>query len=110
MEDRYGVAIQRGDTVVGHLSQKISTLCSLFIRHGSTINCTISSHRRYLRDLPQGGLEVPCRLCFTETPHKVKKVKLYFYQKTSSSDNTEMMPQSFQNCLISRRPAVVKQK
>ena len=50
------------------------------------INCTILGHHRYLRDLPQGGLEVPCRLRFTATPNIVKKIKLYFNQKTFSSD------------------------
>ena len=110
VEDRYAVAIQRGDTVVGHLPQKISTLCSLFIKHGSTINCTISGHCRYLRNLPQGGLEVPCRLHFTRTPNEVKELKLYFDQKTSSSNNTEMMPPEVPYHLISRRPAAVKQK
>ena len=56
------------------------------------INCTISGHRRYLRDLSQGGLEVPCRLRFTGTPNEAKKVKLYFDQKTSSSNITEITP------------------
>ena len=88
VEDRYAVAVRRGDSVIGHIPQKISTLCSLFIRRGGTINCTVSGHRRYSRDLPQGGLEVPCQLHFTGMPNEVEKVMLYFGQKTCS----EMVP------------------
>ena len=42
MEDRYAVAVHRGNTIVGHLPRKISTMCSLFIRRGGSISCTVS--------------------------------------------------------------------
>ena len=84
VENRYAVADHTGDSVVGH----IPTLCSLFIRRDGTINSTVSGHRRYSADLPQGELEVPCQLHFTGTPNEVEKVMLYFGQKTCS----EMVP------------------
>ena len=62
--DPYAVAVLKSATIVGHLPRKVSTLCSLFIRRGGTIHCRITGRRRYSADLPQGGLEVPCRLQF----------------------------------------------
>ena len=52
------------DNVVGHLPRRISPLCSAFLRRGGTIKCIVDGHRRYSEDLPQGGLEVPCKLVF----------------------------------------------
>ena len=46
--------------IVGHCPQKISSLCSIFIRQGGSITCQVSASRQYSEDLPQGGLEVPC--------------------------------------------------
>ena len=35
------------------------------LRRGGTINATVTSPRQYSRDLPQGGLELPCTYRFT---------------------------------------------
>ena len=42
--------------VVGHLPRTISSVCSIFIRRGGTIHCTITGSWEYLSDLVQGGL------------------------------------------------------
>jgi len=42
----------------------ISAICLLFIRRGSDIHCQVTGNRRYLSDLPQGGLEMPADLIF----------------------------------------------
>ena len=52
-------------TVVGHISQRISSICSILLRRGGTINYTVDRSRRYSSDIPQGGLEIPCILTFT---------------------------------------------
>ena len=63
--DRYAVAVTLHDrTIVGHLAKKISKVCSLFLRRGGFINCTITGNRRNSADLIQGGLELPCTLHF----------------------------------------------
>ena len=50
---------------MGHVPRTISTVCSLFLRRGGgSIECQINGNRRYSRDLPQGGLEIPCVLTF----------------------------------------------
>ena len=68
----------RAGTMVGHLPKKTSSICSLFIRKGGTIDCEVMDpNRKYSRDLPQGGLEVPCVLTLRGTKDLVDKaVKL----------------------------------
>ena len=62
--DRYTVAVKRKGTIVGHLPRKITRMCSLFLWRSGSITCTVTGHRRYSANLPQGGLEVPCSLLF----------------------------------------------
>ena len=52
------------NTIVGHVSQRISASCSAFIRRGGIIQYTVIGNRRYNIDLIQGGLAVPCKLRF----------------------------------------------
>ena len=73
--DPYAVAVLKSATVVGHLPRKVSTLCSLFIRRGGTIHCQITGRRHYSADLPQGGLEVPCRLQFEGSVKELDKLQ-----------------------------------
>ena len=63
--DPYAVAVVTSDDiVVGHLPRNISTLCHIFLRRSGSILVQVSGRRRYSRDLPQGGLELPCSLVF----------------------------------------------
>ena len=55
------MAMRKHDRIVGHVLRTISTLCHLFLSSGGMINCTVNSVRRYSTDLPQEGLEVPCK-------------------------------------------------
>ena len=57
-KDPFAVAVVKSHVTVGHIPRKISSICSMFLRHGGTINCRVTASRRYSRDLPQGGLEV----------------------------------------------------
>lgn len=82
--DRYAVALKKDGVVIGHLPQKISRICSLFIRRGGTIECTVTGTRRYSSDLPQGGLEIPCRLLFSGEKKEINKVKLLYTKKMKS--------------------------
>ena len=67
--DPQAVALKKeidGDLrVVVHVPRRISSSCSIFIRRGGSIKCSITGSRRYSSDLPQGGLEIPCILMFT---------------------------------------------
>ena len=79
--DRYAVALKKDGVVIGHLPQKISRVCSSFIRRGGTIKCIVTGTRRYSTDLPQGGLEIPCLLLFRGERKESNKVKLLFTKK-----------------------------
>ena len=82
--NRYAVALKKDGAVIGHLPQKISRICSLFIRRGGTIECTVTGTRQYSTDLPQGGLEIPCRLLFSGEKKEINKVKLLCTKKMKS--------------------------
>jgi hypothetical protein len=64
--DQYAVAVIKDMvSTVGHEPKQISASCSLFLRRGGIISCTVDGDRRYSNDLPQGGLEIPCTLTFS---------------------------------------------
>ena len=73
--DRYAVAVTKNGTVIGHLPRKMSRMCSVFIRRGGSIACTVTGARRYSSDLPQGGLEIPCTLLFSAKKKEIQKLK-----------------------------------
>ena len=76
-EDRYAVAIRKDEDIIGHIPRKISFLCSIFIRRGGVIRSLITGDRRYSHDLPQGGMEVPCRFVFSGVEKDLNKVKMH---------------------------------
>jgi hypothetical protein len=74
-EDPYTVAIHKTGSTVGHVPRNISCLCTLFLRHGRTISCSVTGQRKRSEDLPQGGLKVPCLLKFNDPCELVDKVE-----------------------------------
>ena len=76
VHDPYCVAVNdQHEVTVGHVPREISTVCSLFLDHQGTISCEIIGWQKYSEVLPQGGLEIPCKLCFTGPAKYVDKVK-----------------------------------
>ena len=73
--NRYAVAVIKSAEIIGHLPRKLSKVCSLVLRRGGSIRSTVTGHMRYLSDLLQGWLEVPCTLLFTGDAKEVKKLK-----------------------------------
>ena len=73
--DRYAVTVEKDGTIIGHLPRKISKVCSVFLRRGGSINCTVTGGKRYSADLPQGGLEIPCTLLFKGKAKEIQKLK-----------------------------------
>ena len=73
--DWYAVAVMKNDLVVGHLPRKFSGLYTLFIRRGGVILCRVAGRRRYSRDLPQGGLEIPCVILLKGLLKELQKLK-----------------------------------
>ena len=77
---------------MGHLPRNISTMCSIFIRHGGIIYYTVLGRWQYSRYLPQGGMEIPCILHFVGIERELKKVKQFFSSIPSILATTQ--PQS----------------
>ena len=46
-KDRFAVAVYKDLSIVGHVPRAISTLCSVFFRHGGIICCVVSGNRQY---------------------------------------------------------------
>ena len=85
VQDMYAVAVikeLRGrKAVVGHLPRQISMVCHLFLRKGSVIACHVTNSCQYSADLPQGGLEVPCKLIFSTKDKKLFDKSVALLQK-----------------------------
>ena len=75
-KDPFAVAVVKSQVAVGHIPRKISSICSMFLRHGGTICCRVTVSRRYSQDLPQGGLEIPCMLTFRGEAKDIENERL----------------------------------
>ena len=53
--DQYAMAILKATLVVGHVPRNLSRVFYFFMRHGGTIECTVTGHRKF-----GIGLEVSC--------------------------------------------------
>ena len=47
VHDRYAVCVMWHGTIIGHIPQRISRVCSLFLRRGGKISCKATGFRRY---------------------------------------------------------------
>ena len=72
------MAIIKVGTVIDNAQRHILAACNLLLGQGDTILCTVTGPQIFARDLPQGGLDVPCRLSFARTLNelmiKIKKL------------------------------------
>ena len=73
--DPYAVATLNGIAVVGYMPRVISAVCSAFIRGEVVASCEVTGGRQYSADLPQGGMEVPCKVTFTAPVKEINKVR-----------------------------------
>lgn len=80
-KDRYAVAVLKDGNIVGHLPKKISFVCSLFVRRGGTIHCTVTENRRYSAEWPR-RLEIPCTYSSMEKRSILKR-----YENASKTDS-----------------------
>ena len=59
---------------------------SRVLRRGGTIDCVVTGGRRHSSDLPQGGLEIPCRVKFTAKPEQIKTLKRALKLKNKTNE------------------------
>ena len=76
--DAYAVGVKKDDNIVGHVPRKFSAIFALFLNQSGTILCIPNGCRQYSADLPQGGLEIPCKYIFRGSEVKILKVKKVF--------------------------------
>ena len=96
LHDPYAVTAMNHGVVVGHVSRSISALCSIFLQRGGIICCEITGTRQHSSDLPQGGLELPCKLKFGAASKEITKIRKLLTQVPKSDEVT--------NCNTSASP------
>ena len=91
LHDPFAVKVLKTDKIVGHLPKRFSSTCSIFLRKGGMISCTVYGERRYSRDLTEGGLEIPCLLTF-EINNKslISKIKKMLDQCKKQEEESEV--------------------
>ena len=75
--DDHAVTVIRRGVTVGHVPRYVSRGFSLFLQLGGTITATVVSTRRYSRDLPQGGIEIPCQYTLEGPTNEVRKIRIF---------------------------------
>lgn len=70
------VLIHVDGVFVGHVPRSISSLCYSFLRRNGTLTCEVISSKQYSADLPQGGLQIPCKLIFDGEVNLIDKVRI----------------------------------
>ena len=74
ISDPHAVAFIKSGVIIGHVPRRISAACNSFMQRGSAVMCKVTGPRHYSSDLPQGGLEILCRLVFRGTSKLLTKL------------------------------------
>ena len=61
----------------------------MFLQGGGSISCIITGRRQYSRDLPQGGMEIPCKYRFVGSPKELNKVESCLHGQTYKGDEKQ---------------------
>ena len=70
------VSVIHDELIVGHIPRKISYPVSLFLtKEGTSLFCEVTGTVQFSSDLPQGGLEIPCRYIFNGGKKDVSVLK-----------------------------------
>jgi len=106
--DIFAVRVTKEGVIVGHVPKKISSTCSLFISTGGVISCEVTDpHRRYSRDLAQGGLEIPCVFKFQGTQQLIDKANKLLAISNKSNDDQEDTAKEPESSTVGECPAEV---
>ena len=84
IQDSYAIAVVKEGVIVGHVPRATSAVCYLFLRRNGTLRCQVTSTRHYSVDLPQDGLEIPCRLIFSSSARLIAKVQKLLQEAITS--------------------------
>ena len=84
IHDPYTVAIVKRGVIVGHVPWGVSLVCYFFLGRNGTLTCQVTDTRHYSIDLPQGGLEIPCKLIFFCESRLMVKVQNFLQEALTS--------------------------
>ena len=83
-QDNFAIAVHKGTIIVGHVPRELSRTVHFFLRHGGSVTCTKTGHRKY-----GIGLEVPCFYTMSGKLKYVKRlVKLLSGDASNSTQET----------------------
>ena len=105
--DDQAVSIIRRGATIGHVPRYVSRGFLLFLQLGGSITATVVSTRRYSRDLPQGGLEIPCQYTLEWPTNEVKKIRIFLAACKSNYELVNSDSVSYDN-VIKTVPAKTK--
>ena len=95
VQDKYAIALKQKDVTVGHIPKFLSKITYFYLKHGGDLLVEIIGKRKYSRDLPQGGMELPALYVFKTTNLEMhlqlsslarKAMKTYNDTKTKAMD------------------------
>ena len=73
-ERQHPIAVVKEGVIVRHMPCAAFLVCYLFLRRNCILRCQVTNTRYYSIVLPQGGLEIPCRLIFSIHARLIAKV------------------------------------
>ena len=106
--DPFAVAVMKGEDTVGRVPRRFSCATNLFLQSGGVVSCEISGARRYSRDLPQGGVKIPCVYTFSGAPKLVNKTKQRLTELQAQIKECSMSLDSLQAELLSQTDSCCK--
>ena len=106
--DPFAVAVMKGEDTVGHVPQRFSCATNLFLQSGEVVSCKIIGARRYSRDLPQGGVEIPRVYTFSGAPELVNKTKQRLTELHTQIKECSLSLDSLQAKLLSQTDSCCK--
>ena len=71
----FAVAVFKDEAIIGHVQQKISAVCSMFLCRGSSILCQVAEFKLYSVERRQCGLEILCILVFIGSAKDIARVE-----------------------------------
>ena len=73
----------------------------LIVSEGNSLKCIVTGNRRHSDDLPQGGMEIPCKLIFKGKTVDITKIKklLTIYPSQVQTSKTSPLKKKQKTCL-----------
>ena len=94
IHDPYAVSVVNVEIIVGQVPRAISLVCYSFLWRNCTLTCQVIGTKQYSAHLPQGGLEIPCKLTFSNEANLIARVKILLKEALDSGLLKPCKPES----------------